>query len=160
MQKERRPTSFSVPRRLSSVKEAVWLFLPIFRGSTRLLESQLTEPPCRWSSHQPWVQGISLSHSDTVCKCILSLASLTWDRSYNSGKSRRHSLACSRWWHTAAGFHLSLSSAEQWLGTGGWWGNCQSKPSMKRRLLLYIFRPIKWEIRRRYFILWVSAPWP
>lgn len=45
-------TSCSSPRRFSSVKDAVWLFTPIFRGSTRLLESQLTEPPWRRSSRE------------------------------------------------------------------------------------------------------------
>lgn len=49
-------TSCSIPRRLSLVKEAVWLFTPIFSGSTRLLESQLTERP--WmEAEQPRVQG-------------------------------------------------------------------------------------------------------
>lgn len=48
--KKRWLTSFSVPRKFSSEKDSVWLFTPIFRGSTRLLESQLTEPLYRWSS--------------------------------------------------------------------------------------------------------------
>lgn len=45
-----RLTSFSMPLKLSSEKETWWLFTPIFSGSTRLLESQLTEPPCGWRS--------------------------------------------------------------------------------------------------------------
>lgn len=40
-------TSLSVCRRFSGEKVCVWLFVLSFRGSTRLLESQLTEPPCR-----------------------------------------------------------------------------------------------------------------
>lgn len=40
-------TSFSVCRRFSGEKVCVWLFVLSFRGSTRLLESQLTEPPYR-----------------------------------------------------------------------------------------------------------------
>lgn len=43
-------TSLSMRRRLSSEKDAVWLAVPIFRGSTMAPESQLTEPPCRQTS--------------------------------------------------------------------------------------------------------------
>lgn len=42
-------TSLSICRRFSGEKVCVWLFVLSFRGSTRLLESQLTEPPCRGS---------------------------------------------------------------------------------------------------------------
>lgn len=92
-------TSLSVHRRLSSEKVCVWLFTPIFRGSTKLLESQLTKPPCRGRQRR--------------------LNPVQQETSFQNWWKTKHSHLCPLWSRTAVRFHPWWSWAERWSGTGG-----------------------------------------
>lgn len=76
-------TSLSVCRRFSGEKVCVWLFVRSFRGSTRLLESQLTAPPCR-GSQRPSLAPVDRHQPPellTALKTLTSVSSLVTYRS-------------------------------------------------------------------------------